>query len=68
MVELLDAQAAETQSALALSQARWGAIVAAAERRRALGLDPGVARVARRHEHRGRASTRRPAADSSQTT
>jgi outer membrane protein TolC len=40
VVELLDAQAAETQSALALSQARWGAIVAAAERRRALGLDP----------------------------
>ena len=41
VVELLDAQAAETQSALALSEARWGAIVAAAERRRALGLDPG---------------------------
>lgn len=40
VVELLDAQAAETQSALALAQARWGAIVAAAERRRALGLDP----------------------------
>jgi outer membrane protein TolC len=40
VVELLDAQAAETQSALALSEARWGAIVAAAERRRALGLDP----------------------------
>ena len=40
VVELLDAQAAETQSVLALSQARWGAIVAAAERRRALGLDP----------------------------
>jgi outer membrane protein TolC len=42
VVELLDAQAAETQSALALSQARWGAIVAAAERRRALGLDPAT--------------------------
>jgi outer membrane protein TolC len=40
VVELLDAQAAETQSALALSEARWSAIVAAAERRRALGLDP----------------------------
>lgn len=40
VVELLDAQASETQSALALSQARWAAIVAAAERRRALGLDP----------------------------
>jgi outer membrane protein TolC len=40
VVELLDAQAAETQSVLALSQARWSAIVAAAERRRALGLDP----------------------------
>jgi outer membrane protein TolC len=40
VVELLDAQAAETASTLALSQARWGAIVAAAERRRALGLDP----------------------------
>src|SRR4029453_14783954 len=42
VVELLDAQAAETQSTLALSQARWGAIVAAAERRRALGLDPAT--------------------------
>jgi len=40
VVELLDAQAAETQSALALAEARWAAIVAAAERRRALGLDP----------------------------
>ena len=40
VVELLDAQAAETESVLALSAARWGAIVAAAERRRALGLDP----------------------------
>lgn len=40
VTELLDAQAAETQSALALSQARWGAIVAAAERRHALGQDP----------------------------
>ena len=40
VVELLDAQAVETQSALALSQARWSTIVAGAERRRALGLDP----------------------------
>jgi outer membrane protein TolC len=40
VVELLDAQAVETQSVLGLSQARWAAIVAAAERRRALGLDP----------------------------
>ena len=40
VTELLDAQATETQAALALSQARWGAIVAAAERRRALGQDP----------------------------
>ena len=39
VVELLEAQAVETQSALAFSQARFGAIVAAAERRRALGLD-----------------------------
>jgi outer membrane protein TolC len=41
VVELLDAQAVETQSALGFSQARWSAIVAAAERRRALGRDPG---------------------------
>jgi outer membrane protein TolC len=40
VVELLDAQAAETQSALAFSQSRWGAIVAAAERLLALGRDP----------------------------
>ena len=40
VVELLDAEAAETQSVLGLSEARWSAIVAAAERRRALGLDP----------------------------
>lgn len=38
--ELLDAQAVETQSALSFSQARWSAIVAAAERQRALGKDP----------------------------
>ena len=41
VVELLDAQAVETQSALGFSQARWSTIVAAAERRRALGRDPG---------------------------
>jgi outer membrane protein TolC len=40
VVELLETQAVETQSALGLSQARYGTIVAAAERRRALGLDP----------------------------
>ena len=40
IAELLDAQAAETQSALALAQARYGTIVAAAERRQALGRDP----------------------------
>ncbi|HET7187292.1 MAG TPA: TolC family protein [Gemmatimonadaceae bacterium] len=42
VVELLDAQAVETQSQLSLSQTRWSAIVAAAERRRALGLDPAT--------------------------
>ena len=42
VVELLDAQAAETQSALGLAQARYGAIAAAADRRRALGGDPGT--------------------------
>lgn len=42
VAELLDAQATETQSALALSQSRWGAIAAAADRRRALGLDPAT--------------------------
>ncbi len=41
VVELLDAQATETQSALGFSQARWIAIAAAADRRRALGRDPG---------------------------
>lgn len=39
--ELLDAHAAETASALTLAHARYGVIVAAAERRRALGGDPG---------------------------
>lgn len=42
VVELLDAQAVETQSALAMSQARWSTIAAAADRRRALGLDPAT--------------------------
>lgn len=42
VVELLDAQSAETQSALALSQASWGAIAAAADRLRALGRDPAA--------------------------
>jgi outer membrane protein TolC len=42
VTELLDAQAAETQSALGLSQARWSTIVAKAERLRALGRDPAV--------------------------
>lgn len=45
VVELLDAQAAEIQSALASSQTRWAAIVAAAERRRALGIDPATLAV-----------------------
>jgi outer membrane protein len=42
VVELLDAQSAETQSALAVSQARWSAIAAAADRLRALGRDPAL--------------------------
>lgn len=42
VVELLDAQAAETQSALALSQSRWSAIAAAADRLLALGRDPAA--------------------------
>lgn len=42
VVELLDAQAVEIQSQLSLSQTRWTAIAAAAERRRALGLDPAT--------------------------
>ena len=40
IVDLLDAQAVETQSALALSQARWATIAADAARRLALGVDP----------------------------
>ncbi len=42
ITELLDAQAVETRSALALSQAQWTAVVAGAERLRALGRDPGA--------------------------
>lgn len=42
VVEVLDAQALANQSALALAQARWAAIVAGAERRRALGGDPAT--------------------------
>ena len=40
VVELLDAQAVEIQSALGVSHARWAAIAAAADRRLALGRDP----------------------------
>ena len=43
--ELLDAQATETASALALSHARFAVITAAAERRQALGADPGTLAV-----------------------
>ncbi len=42
MAELLDAQATETQAALALTHARYAAIAAAAERRLAIGGDPGT--------------------------
>lgn len=42
VAELLDAQATETQSALALTQARYGVITAAAEHRQAIGADPGA--------------------------
>lgn len=42
IVDLLDAQSAEMNSALALSEAQYRAIVAAAERRRALGADPAT--------------------------
>lgn len=43
--ELLDAQATETGSALALTHARYAVIVAAAERRRTLGADPAALAV-----------------------
>ncbi len=42
VVELLDASAAETQSRLALAAARHDLVVTSAERRKALGLDPGA--------------------------
>lgn len=42
IAELLEAQAVETQSALALSQARWATIAADAARRLALGRDPAT--------------------------
>jgi len=41
VVELLDAAAVETHSTLALSNAQFAVIAATAERRRALGGDPG---------------------------
>ena len=42
VVELLDAQTAETQSTLSFVQSRYAAIVSAAERRRAVGSDPAT--------------------------
>lgn len=42
IVELLDAQATEMQSSLGFSAARYDVIVAAAERRRAVGDDPAA--------------------------
>jgi hypothetical protein len=42
IVDLLDAQSVETESALALSDARYRVIVADAERLRAIGGDPAV--------------------------
>jgi outer membrane protein TolC len=42
VTELLDAQAAATRSALALTQARHAVITAAAEHRQAIGADPGT--------------------------
>ncbi|MCU0635225.1 MAG: TolC family protein [Gemmatimonadaceae bacterium] len=42
IAELLDAQAAATATALAWSHARYAVIAAAAERRRAIGGDPGT--------------------------
>ncbi len=42
VVELLDAQTAETQSTLGFAQSRYAAIVSAAERRRAVGSDPAT--------------------------
>ena len=45
IAELLDAQASETQTALGFAHARYTAIVAGAERRRALGGDPAALTV-----------------------
>ena len=42
VVELLDAQTAETGSTLAFAQSRYAVIVSAAERRRAIGGDPAT--------------------------
>lgn len=42
VIELLDAAAVETQSALGFSAARYAVITAAAERRKALGRDPAA--------------------------
>ena len=42
VAELLDALATELQTELALSQAKWGTIAAAADRLLALGLDPAT--------------------------
>jgi outer membrane protein TolC len=42
VVELLDAQTAETQSTLMFAQSRYAVIVSAAERRRAVGSDPAT--------------------------
>lgn len=44
-VEALDAQSVANQSALWLAQARWAALTAGAERRRALGRDPGTLEI-----------------------
>lgn len=65
VVELLDAQAVETQSALALAQARWSAIVADAERRQALGLDPASLAVLDDNSRLATDSSRSPTADHS---
>lgn len=45
VVELLDAAALETQSRLAQAGARYALLTATAERRKALGLDPGALRT-----------------------
>jgi outer membrane protein TolC len=45
IADLLDAQAADVRSSLGLSEARYAAIVAGAERRQALGIDPATIAV-----------------------